>query len=102
MREPSPKIGLHLSHRRVFVVLFVVGLGLVVCFQFDRARPHPVVETSLEQTFVGQWLKGGAWRELPFTISPQEEADLQTCKRLGQKVRSTVNGTVEFTGDEVR
>jgi hypothetical protein len=77
-------------------------MGLLVWLALDRAGPRPIVKTSLEQTLVGRWLRGGAWRELPFTLSPQEEKDLRVCERLRRKVRSSVNGKVEFTGAEVR
>ncbi len=84
------------------LLVALVGLVLAAWLRPDRAGPQRVVETSLEAGLVERWLRGHAWRELPFTLSPKEEMDLQTCLRLAQKVRSTVNGTVEFTAGDIR
>jgi len=46
---------------------------------------------------------GGGWRNLPFEISKDEEADVKACKWLAQKIGAgSQDGVSSFQGDDVR
>ena len=45
---------------------------------------------------------GPAWRNLPFHISKEEEADTRACIELARKARSSVNGKTLFADPATR
>lgn len=62
-----------------------------------------VRSTDLKPSGIGRLLHpGAAWRDLPFTLTPVEEADARKCVALAQGVRSTHNGVSAFATDETR
>ena len=79
------------------VILIAVLAALLACaavylrYSSEKAKPQPVVATTLEQGTVFPLPgRGSAWRNLPFTLSPGEETDLKTCLDLRRKIQRLV------------
>lgn len=80
----------------LLVLIGIVAVGGKWLLRPDPG-PQPVVETTLETSALTKFLSGGRnWRNLPFTLDPDEREDLAVCLHLAADVRTTFNGVSSF------
>jgi formylglycine-generating enzyme required for sulfatase activity/beta-lactamase regulating signal transducer with metallopeptidase domain len=61
-----------------------------------NAKAQSITPTTLES----HW--GGAWRDIPFSLDKDEEADARACVALANKTNSSINGKTEFSDPATR
>lgn len=61
-----------------------------------------VKETTLEVRGWRTLIHRGNWRNLPFQLSQEEQADVRTCVQIAQGFRSLHNGNSAFMDDKTR
>src|SRR5262245_54003028 len=68
------------------VVIWVRSSGVLAYWNSpDDWRGTLVSPTTLEQTGWRKYVYGGAWRDLPFDLSPAEQRDLSRCQHLAAR-----------------
>jgi beta-lactamase regulating signal transducer with metallopeptidase domain/protocatechuate 3,4-dioxygenase beta subunit len=64
------------------------------------AQQHRWTAQDVQATTLTSQL--GGWRNLPFSLSKEEEADARACVKLAQKSRQIINGQSQFNRPETR
>ncbi len=73
---------------------------LAITLQNLAQTARPIVETSLERR--GLWKVFGAWRNLPFHLTYEEQTAVRQCMQLALRKRSLHNGVLAFEAQTVR
>jgi hypothetical protein len=103
------------SKRFRALMLLVVGCTAVLCilvFRGQKSVPLAwarrrgwgaahIVKTTLATKGLSKML-GANWRNLPFEISAEEEADANQCVKLARNIHSHVNRRSVFDSDQTR
>lgn len=87
------------------VLLLFAAVGTYVAFRVGHLSTEPelVRRTTLENSVWRGYLHGGgAWRNLPFKITADEESDVKRCLAVGSELNSTHNGRSRFLDDAAR
>lgn len=71
------------------LISLVIGAVAIPGLQKKEERA-PVTSTSLKSFM-------GGWRNLPFKLEPEQEAAIQACHDIAQRMRRRHNGMLEFT-----
>lgn len=103
------------SRRAAYVTLLLAGVLIVIAlgvwlWQSGAMsywnspadwRGVGVSQTTLEQTGWRKYVYGGAWRDLPFDLSPAEQRDLGRCQKLAARRGVTIGGVNQFADEAI-
>lgn len=87
--------------RRWIVVTAAISLAAATVGWWFIRTEGPIRPVTLDPPFFLQ-IFGRSWRDLPFRLSADEEADLKRCDEMPVLYRSSSNGVSPFLDDSVR